>query len=80
MVYSKKNIKKNNTLYLSFFCFIILVYIVIYLFFVYPLYNLSKIQSKNEIRYMTELFVQGVNDKSKLSKFTNIDDYLSLLI
>lgn len=44
----------------------------IFFFFIYPLYNLSKIQTKDEIRYITDLIIQGATDKSKLYELTNI--------
>jgi len=54
------------------FIFLFLLYFIIYLFLVYPLYRLDKIQTKDEIKKMTELVLLGVTDKSKLSELTNI--------
>lgn len=52
----------------------ILLYFIIYLFLVYPLYKLNIIQTKEEIKNMTELLILGATDKSKLSEITNIKE------
>jgi hypothetical protein len=74
MGYGRLKLKKNNivSLFIYIFCLFLVLYFIIYFFFIYPLYNLSTIQTKDEIRYITDLIIQGATDKTKLYELTNI--------
>jgi len=74
MGYGRLKLKKNNivSLFIYIFSLFLVLYFIIYFFFIYPLYNLSTIQTKDEIRYITDLIIQGATDKTKLYELTNI--------
>lgn len=57
-----------NKKIILFFIIIVIVYIWIYFRYIYPLHNLSKYQSKEWIKTLTENLILGVNDPSKLYK------------
>jgi hypothetical protein len=73
MVKSSKGLKESNVKNMFLFLLLcILVYLIVYFYLVYPLYNLSRIHSKDEIKEITDLLVLGAKDPSKLQELTNI--------
>jgi hypothetical protein len=71
----KLNNVKKQSLYTNFFLFLllfILLYLIVYFYLIYPLYNLDRIYSKEEIKEITDLVILGAKDPSKLQELTNI--------
>jgi hypothetical protein len=73
MKIKKKQILINYFIYL--FCILIVLYVILYGLFVYPLYNLSIIQSKDEIVKLTNQLIIGANDQTQLNLATNCEIY-----
>ena len=66
-----KNLKSYYFIYL--FALILILYLILYIIFVYPLYNLSIIHSKDEIVKLTNQLFLGANDAKYLKAVRNYE-------
>jgi hypothetical protein len=66
-----------RTLLPSLFVLFILLYIIIYWFFILPIFTIHELQTKSWITELTEDIVLGVNDRSRFQKINRRCDNLS---
>jgi hypothetical protein len=72
--YKNLNYKNLKSYYfICLFVLIIIIYLMLYIIFIYPLYNLSIIHSKDEIVKLTQQLFLGVNDSKHFKDVRNYE-------